>query len=131
MAGFNHNLRVTVVAYKKAQLSEEESHKHWSEIHAPVVAEFLAKVGVVRYTQVLYPGLRTYDLCFHFGSHYPVQNHTPSSVRRSIQERHERSGDAHPPFPDYDGLVDIVVPDIETSMSLSKRNFCTFLPTYL
>lgn len=52
MATLNQNLRVTMFAFKKDELSEEEFHNHWSKVHAPIVAEFLAKAGVIKYTQV-------------------------------------------------------------------------------
>ncbi|KAL2838993.1 hypothetical protein BJY01DRAFT_250731 [Aspergillus pseudoustus] len=100
MATLNRNLRVTMFAFKKDEISEEEFHNHWSKVHAPIVAEFLAKAGVIRYTQY----------------------HTPSAVRKEVREHYERLGAPHRPFPGYDGLVEIVVPNMETYMSLSKGN---------
>ncbi|KAJ6067279.1 uncharacterized protein N7446_004316 [Penicillium canescens] len=47
----------------------------------------------------------------------------PSSMRKLVHGQYERAGSAHPPFPDNDGLVEIVVPDMETYMSLSKRPY--------
>ncbi|EAW16914.1 EthD domain-containing protein [Aspergillus fischeri NRRL 181] len=55
MATLNRNLRVTMFAFKKDEISEEEFHNHWSKVHAPIVAEFLAKAGVIKYTQVMAP----------------------------------------------------------------------------
>ena len=52
MATPNRNIRVTMFAYRNDAMSEEQFHKHWSAIHAPIVARFLADAGVVRYTQV-------------------------------------------------------------------------------
>lgn len=52
MAILNRNLRITMFAFKKDEISEEQFHNHWSKVHAPIVAEFLAKAGVIKYTQV-------------------------------------------------------------------------------
>ena len=54
MATVNRNLCVTIHAFKKDHIPEEEFHNHWSKVYAPKVADFLVKAGVIRYTQVSY-----------------------------------------------------------------------------
>lgn len=46
-------LRVTVFAHRNPSLSGEEFHAHWSTTHAQLVAPWLRRHGVVKYTQVL------------------------------------------------------------------------------
>jgi len=40
---------------RKAGLTHEEYSRHWKEIHAPIVAPWLAKHGILRYRQVALP----------------------------------------------------------------------------
>lgn len=51
-------------------------------------------------------------------------------MRKLVHGQYERAGSTHPPFPNYDGLVEMVVPDMETYMSLSKSNFLSSLYTF-
>lgn len=48
----NGNLRFTMLIKRKPDISEEEFHKYWTEVHPSVVNEWLAKHGVVQYIQV-------------------------------------------------------------------------------
>lgn len=50
-------IRITVLANRNPNISEEEYHKHWTEKHAPLVSSWLQRHGVVKYTQVLYTSL--------------------------------------------------------------------------
>ena len=45
-------VRFSLFARRNKGLSEEEFHRHWSEVHGPLVVEWLARYGTVRYTQV-------------------------------------------------------------------------------
>lgn len=45
-------LKVSITHRRNPNMTEEEYHKYWTEVHAPLVAEWLARHGVVKYTQV-------------------------------------------------------------------------------
>ncbi len=45
-------LRLSMMVHRKKGMSEEEFSKYWTQKHAPLVKEWLAKYGVLRYTQV-------------------------------------------------------------------------------
>lgn len=45
-------LRLTMLCYRNPTMSEEEYHHHWTYDHTPLVRDWLAKYGVVRYSQV-------------------------------------------------------------------------------
>ena len=45
-------VRLSLLARRKEGMSEEEFHRHWTHVHAPLVVEWLARYGTVRYTQV-------------------------------------------------------------------------------
>ena len=45
-------LRVAMYVKRKPGLSEDDFNKHWTEKHAPLVSEWLARHGIVRYVQV-------------------------------------------------------------------------------
>jgi hypothetical protein len=47
----NSNLRFTMLIKRKPDISEEELHKYWTEVHPSVVNEWLAKHCVVQYIQ--------------------------------------------------------------------------------
>ncbi|KAH6644247.1 EthD domain-containing protein [Boeremia exigua] len=44
-------LRITVLAHRNRNLTEEQFHAHWTTRHAPLVASWLQRHGVVKYTQ--------------------------------------------------------------------------------
>lgn len=52
MADSKRLVRVSFMVRRKQGTSEEEFSKYWTEQHAPLVREWLAKYGVVKYTQV-------------------------------------------------------------------------------
>lgn len=45
----------TVCAYRKEGLSEEEYHRHMSEIHGPLVKEMMVKYNFVGWSMVTPP----------------------------------------------------------------------------
>lgn len=81
-------LRFTILAYRREGVTEDEFHHHWTHTHAPLVREWLARHGILRYTQY----------------------HTPSSVRQ-----HAISIFGLPDFAvaTYDGFVELLMRDLE------------------
>lgn len=45
-------VKVTILAYRKSGMSEEDFHYHWTTVHPPIVRNWLIRHGIVRYTQV-------------------------------------------------------------------------------
>ena len=45
-------LRISVLVRRRQGISEEEFQKYWTEKHAPLVTDWLARYGIVRYNQV-------------------------------------------------------------------------------
>ncbi|EXJ93209.1 hypothetical protein A1O3_01766 [Capronia epimyces CBS 606.96] len=43
-------LVLTICAYRKAGMGEDEFHRYMSEVHAPLVRDLLAKHGITRYS---------------------------------------------------------------------------------
>jgi hypothetical protein len=52
MATKQRLLRFTILTYRKPGLSEEEFHSHWTTTHVPLVQDWLARHGILKYTQV-------------------------------------------------------------------------------
>ncbi|KAF2095936.1 hypothetical protein NA57DRAFT_78710 [Rhizodiscina lignyota] len=48
-------IRLSMYFKRNPKLSEEEFHKYWTEDHAPLVSEWLAGHGVLRYVQNHFP----------------------------------------------------------------------------
>lgn len=55
-------LKLTLFAKRKQGMSEDDFGKYWTEKHAPLVKEWLAKHGIVRYAQVHHDDF-AYRLC--------------------------------------------------------------------
>ncbi|KAM6484625.1 EthD domain-containing protein [Trichoderma sp. SZMC 28011] len=51
MATKQRLLRLTLMQYKNPKITDEEFQKHWSEHHAPIASAWLARNGIVGYTQ--------------------------------------------------------------------------------
>ncbi|KAJ9612929.1 hypothetical protein H2200_002870 [Cladophialophora chaetospira] len=83
-------VQVTVFIKRKPGMSEEEFHKYWTEVHAPLVEEWLAKHGGLRY----------------------VQHHTPSWLRQQVSAAWAELG-ASPNMADYDGIGEVTVRNIQ------------------
>lgn len=45
-------VRISVLVTKKDGITDEEFHKHWAIVHAPLVQSLLVRHGIVKYTQV-------------------------------------------------------------------------------
>ena len=45
--------RLSVCAYRKPGMSEEDYHKYMSEVHAPLVKDLMVKYGIVSWEMVL------------------------------------------------------------------------------
>ncbi|CAK1361064.1 hypothetical protein CB0940_03525 [Cercospora beticola] len=83
--------RVTILAYRKDGMSEEEFHRHWTNSHAPKVSEHLRKHGIVGYTQY----------------------HTPSWLRAEARSQLPTLGDfTVENVVDYDGFVELRMPEL-------------------
>lgn len=52
MATKQRLVRLSFYVQRKKGITEEEFQKHWSAHHAELVADCLAKHGIVKYTQV-------------------------------------------------------------------------------
>lgn len=84
-------LRVTLLAYRNPNFTEEEFHHHWTNVHAAKASAHLAKFGIVSYRQY----------------------HTPASLRRTLTSSLPsllQSGDK---VVDYDGFVELLMPSLD------------------
>lgn len=84
-------LRVTLLAYRNPNLTEEQFHHHWTNIHAPKVSAHLAKFGILSYKQY----------------------HCPSSLRTSFTTALPSLGKTAESSADYDGFVELLMPSLD------------------
>ncbi|EME41100.1 hypothetical protein DOTSEDRAFT_27677 [Dothistroma septosporum NZE10] len=83
--------KLTIHAYCRKDISEEQFHNHWTNSHAPKVSSFLRKYGIVGYTQY----------------------HTPSWIRKEMAEKlHTLGSFATDNVSDFDGYVELWMPDL-------------------
>ena len=52
MAEKQRLIRFSMLIKRRPDLSEDEFQHYWTNIHGPIVKEWLAKHGVIKYTQV-------------------------------------------------------------------------------
>lgn len=45
-------IRITTLIPRKKGMTEKEFYKHWTEVHGPMVVDFMMRHGVVEYRQV-------------------------------------------------------------------------------
>lgn len=84
-------LRVTLLAYRNPNLTEEQFHYHWTNIHAPKVSAHLAKFGILSYKQY----------------------HCPSSLRQSFTSAIPSLSKGADSAADYDGFVELLMPSLD------------------
>lgn len=84
-------LRVTLLAYRNPELTEEQFHYHWTNIHAPKVSAHLAKFGIISYKQY----------------------HCPASLRKSFTSALPSLGKGVDSSADYDGFVELLMPSLD------------------
>lgn len=71
MATKERILRITVLQYKSSKLTDDEFHKHWTQKHAPIASGWLARNGILGYTQVR-PQSATKAYISRFVGHFGV-----------------------------------------------------------
>lgn len=81
MATKQRLLRLTLMQYKNPKITDEEFQKHWSEHHAPIASAWLARNGIVGYTQVK-PNLSFLEL------HAKVKTNVVPHTSRNTQPSH-------------------------------------------
>lgn len=52
LLGKERLLRLTILIYRKSTIAEDEFHKRWLTRQGPLVREWLARHGVLKYIQV-------------------------------------------------------------------------------
>ncbi|KAK4494572.1 hypothetical protein PRZ48_013928 [Zasmidium cellare] len=82
-------LKFCMLIKRRQDMSEEDFHKYWTEVHAPIVEKWLAKHGVIRY----------------------VQYHTPTQTTTQSTEVWTGLGGAN--VLQFDGHVELTVPNVE------------------
>lgn len=110
-------LRITMYVKRKEGTSEEDFSKYWTERHAPLVSEWLARHGVVRYTQVredllVLPTTLSSLRHLYVSRTSPLQPqyHTPPSLRAPSEAAWPMAASLYRlPF---DGAVELLVPDV-------------------
>lgn len=78
MATKQRLLRLTLMQYKNPKISDEEFQKHWSEHHAPIASSWLARNGIVGYTQVKTNLPLSKVIILSLGVHAKVKTNQPS-----------------------------------------------------
>ncbi|KAJ5103178.1 hypothetical protein N7532_003707 [Penicillium argentinense] len=89
-------VRVTVVLYRNPALTEDEFHRYWSEVHGPLVRGWLARHGIVKYTQ----------------------NHTPSKLRQIMSQMNWQNDAVN--FDDADGTGEVWMESLESFGAATK-----------
>lgn len=84
------SLRVTILVYRNPKLTSAQFHDHWRNVHAPKVSAHLAKFGITNYRQY----------------------HTPPDLQNKLKTSLPSLGLDDAKIPDYDGFVEIFVPDL-------------------
>ncbi|RFU72486.1 hypothetical protein TARUN_9762 [Trichoderma arundinaceum] len=88
MATKERLLRLTLQQYKNPKLTDAEFQKHWSEHHAPLASGWLARNGIIGYTQY----------------------HTPPETRNLASSLAEAVGATVAPF---DAYIEFMVHNVE------------------
>ncbi|KAJ5084077.1 hypothetical protein NUU61_008656 [Penicillium alfredii] len=101
MAEKQQLVRLTMAVYRNPALSEEEFHRHWSQVHGPLVREWLAKNGIIRYTQ----------------------NHTPTKMRELSKQLNWQVTDEA--FESHDGSAEILMNDVGDLAAAFKDPYYT------
>jgi len=89
-------IRISFLAHRNESMTEDEFNQYWTQKHAPLVSDWLAKYGVIKYTQVSIftssyispPSLRPISVCSlqTFFSYYEPSITQPQLfVRKSPQ----------------------------------------------
>jgi len=84
-------LKVTLLAYRNPNMTEDEFHTHWSRIHSAKASAHLAKFGILSYRQY----------------------HTPSSLRAQLTTALPSLNLSDAQIADYDGFVELLMPRLE------------------
>lgn len=87
-------------------MSEEDFHKYWTEVHAPIVEKWLAKHGVVRYVQV-----HAHFPTTLLPNSPPYQYHTPEHTKTQSTEVWTGLGGSN--VLQFDGHVELTVPNVD------------------
>lgn len=96
--GYTNTVQIVTFIKRNPKLSREEFYKHWSTVHAPMVAPWAEKHGVLQYRQ----------------------NHSSGTIVPSINDKsapnvHGKEGNPDIPTTpqEYDGFVIWEVPSLE------------------
>ncbi|KAL6872026.1 EthD domain-containing protein [Trichoderma novae-zelandiae] len=88
MATKERLLRLTLMQYKNPNLTDDQFQKHWTEHHAPLASSWLARNGIIGYTQY----------------------HTPPSTRNLAATLAQTVGAVVAPF---DAYIEFMVRSVE------------------
>ncbi|KAG9234192.1 EthD domain-containing protein [Amylocarpus encephaloides] len=91
-------LKLSILQRRAEDVSEEKFHRHWTGIHGPLAAKWLASTGIIGY----------------------IQYHTPSSVKSQMETMAEKTGWE---ISDYDGHVEIYCRSVEELERAVKDEF--------
>ncbi len=108
MATKQRLLRLTILQCKNPKLTDAEFHKHWTEHHAPIASGWLARNGIIGYTQVRpipKHGLQS--------SLIIIQYHTPPETRELAAGLAGYAGGKLAPF---DAHVEFIVQSVDDLM---------------
>ncbi|EXJ73747.1 uncharacterized protein A1O5_03509 [Cladophialophora psammophila CBS 110553] len=98
MATKQRMVKLSLFARRKHHLSEDEFQEYWSGTHKALATEWLAKYGIVRYTQSTHH------------PHFMKQYHTPSKLVSSALAGFPVLKNAKKL--DFDGVGEFLMPDV-------------------
>ena len=114
----------TVCAYRKEGLSEDEYHRHMSQVHAPLVKAMMVKYNFVGWTMVkpLSPSLPP----FPYGRCFPPMQLTQPKTHNTTETRELMKQLVGPQFnatADYDCIVQCMFHDVADFVAMKKDPF--------
>lgn len=110
MATLQKLTRISMLAKRNPNITEEEFHKQWSKIKGSLATPFLKRLGFTKYLQVLAPPSPPLSSISHV---------TDNALRILVPSTILRLGG-----PQFDGFADLLAPNFEAFLEAFEKLFC-------